>query len=331
MKLDEAVAHFRHAIEDHRLAQAYVLAAPPRGEGIALAERILQLLCCTGARKPCGTCRMCVEIARHASPDILWIEPQSKSRKILIEQIRESQHMIVQTSFAGGWKACVLVCADRIGTEAANAFLKTLEEPPARSLFLLLTENPQFLLPTILSRCQVVTVSADPAGEQDAWGETLARIMSTGESLYAGSSTSAEAMKPVMAFARADEMCRVLKAIRKAAEEAEEKQTDADAETMAEADKDTVEARISARHREMRSGLMRSMLLWHRDILLLVCGAKEDLLHHRGFSELLRKQAGRLTYRNALRNAQTVEKMNRQLEQNVVEVVVVNCGLMRLQ
>ena len=87
---------------------------------------------------------------------MLWIEPESKSRRILIAQVRDIQHRIYKTAFAGGWKACVLVGADRMGMEAANAFLKTLEEPPSTVTIVLLTNDYDAVLPTIASRCQVV-------------------------------------------------------------------------------------------------------------------------------------------------------------------------------
>ena len=154
MTPDSAFALLRNSFEGGRLAQAYVVAAPPRGSGSELALRLLQLIYCESADRPCGECRQCVEVAGYSHPDVLWVEPQKKSRVIAVDQIRAVEQRIYHTSFLGGWKACVLLGADRLSPGAANAFLKTLEEPPGRSIFLLLTDGPQFLLPTILSRCQ---------------------------------------------------------------------------------------------------------------------------------------------------------------------------------
>ena len=81
------------------------------------------------------------------------IEPEKKSRVIAVDAVRALNHRIQTSSFAGGWKVAVIKYADRLNDQAANAFLKTLEEPPARTLLLLLTDAPQSLLPTVVSRC----------------------------------------------------------------------------------------------------------------------------------------------------------------------------------
>ena len=152
MKIDEAYDCFRKSVEADRLAQAYLVIGPPRGAAGVLAERVLQLLFCESTDGPCGRCHGCGAVEAHTTPDVLWVEPQKKSRAISIEQIRDLQGRTFQTSVQGGWKGCVIVAADRMGAGAANAFLKTLEEPPPRSLFLLLSDTPNALLPTIVSR-----------------------------------------------------------------------------------------------------------------------------------------------------------------------------------
>ena len=164
MKVDEALACLDGARQAGRLAQGYVVEGPLRGEGMELAVRLLSLLFCEmseTAGAPCGSCRGCRQVTEHTHPDILWLEPQKKSRQISVEQIRDLQSRMYQTSYGGGWKAGVIVGADRLNIPAGNAFLKVLEEPPGQCLFLLLSEAPQFLLPTILSRCQRLSVGRD--------------------------------------------------------------------------------------------------------------------------------------------------------------------------
>lgn len=88
-------------------------------------------------------------------PDIVYLEPTGRSRVITVDMIREQiVAPMAVTSFAGGWKAAVVMGADRMRAEAANALLKSLEEPTARTLFLLLTDAPDVILPTIISRTQ---------------------------------------------------------------------------------------------------------------------------------------------------------------------------------
>jgi DNA polymerase-3 subunit delta' len=117
-----------------------------------------------------------------AHPDVHVIEPESKSRRIVIEQVRGLEDDLrLRASAAGGRKVGIIRDADRLVAQASNAFLKTLEEPPAESLLLLVSAQPEGLPETILSRCIKVSLLA-PSGageprteEERALGELLAR------------------------------------------------------------------------------------------------------------------------------------------------------------
>src|SRR5205807_4432786 len=87
--------------------------------------------------------------------------PESKSRRIIIEQIRELEHALRLQASDGRRKVAIVVEADRLQTQAANAFLKTLEEPPANSLLLLLSSLPEVLPETIVSRCICIPLAAN--------------------------------------------------------------------------------------------------------------------------------------------------------------------------
>ncbi len=208
MKLEEVFKDMEHSFAAGRFAQAYIIAGRPREEGLALAEMIMGLLFCIDADKPCGHCAACMQVHNKTHPDILVIEPEKKSRIISVAQIREMQNRMLKTSFAGGWKACVLVGADRLGPSSSNAFLKILEEPPPRSVFFLLTDSPQFLLPTIISRCQRVSVAADGEGLDGDLRQRVAEVL-----CRSGGGRS------VSAFAAADGFTSFLKEIKKSIEE----------------------------------------------------------------------------------------------------------------
>ena len=90
-----------------------------------------------------------------ARPDMVVLEPEGRTRTIRVKAMRESLVLpMEETAYAGGWKLGVVKGADRMTTEAANAFLKSLEEPTPKTMYLLLTDNPDECLPTIVSRCQ---------------------------------------------------------------------------------------------------------------------------------------------------------------------------------
>jgi DNA polymerase-3 subunit delta' len=219
----------------------------------------------------------------------------------------------------GEWKSCVIVSADRLQEQASNAFLKTLEEPAGRSLFLLLTDSPQFLLPTIASRCQEVVIGTGQSEAPEPWRSRLLEIMAEEMDFGPG---PAGGGSPLAGLARAARVGRMLREVKDAAETEVEESLSAGAEE----EKDVVEARIAARYREIRSAIMRSLMLWYRDILLLVCKADEGGLRHREFAEVLRRRAAALDCRGALRNVDVVETMHRQMERNLPDATVLGWG-----
>lgn len=137
---DEAFTLLQSAHANHRFAHAYLLTGPTGSGKLPLAKRLSALL--LGEKS-----------ADLQHPDIHVIEPESKSRRILIEQIRDLERNLHMRSLLGGQKIGIIVDADRLQPNAANAFLKTLEEPPGHSFLLLLSSLPDQLLETILSRC----------------------------------------------------------------------------------------------------------------------------------------------------------------------------------
>lgn len=153
MEVSQALALIRAALERGSLAGGYLAVGDLREQGIAFAEGVLAMLFPEAAKA--GTLR--------SHPDVAWLEPQGKSRTIKVQRGKTDTgpgmrdgivEPMAATAFSGGWKAGVIVAADRMQPEAANAFLKTLEEPPERTVFLLLTDQPDSILPTIVSRTQ---------------------------------------------------------------------------------------------------------------------------------------------------------------------------------
>ena len=175
-----ALDGLKQGYEAGRLAHAYLVVGSPRGNALAFAESFLQFLFCREKNRPCGKCPECGRVKRHEHPDVLWLQPETKSRKIDIEQIREElTPRISRTSYGGGWKVGVILYADRLTEGAANAFLKTLEEPPGSSLLLLVTNSVQHLLPTIVSRCQRIVLSAGQE-EEGHWQAALLDVLRRG-------------------------------------------------------------------------------------------------------------------------------------------------------
>jgi len=156
-----ARAHLPHALLIHEA---------PGGGGEWLASWAAQLVLCRNpGAAPCGACPGCARVRARQHPDLAWVSPQEDSRQIRIEQVRELAAELALTSHGGGYKVGIITPADALNRFAANALLKTLEEPPARTLLVLVATQPSRLPATILSRCQRLTVRAPQRAQSLRW------------------------------------------------------------------------------------------------------------------------------------------------------------------
>ncbi|AAQ00862.1 MULTISPECIES: DNA polymerase III subunit gamma/tau [Prochlorococcus] len=152
---DSIVATLKQALISNRIAPAYLFCGP-RGTGKTSSARILaRSLNCQQSEKPtiapCCQCNLCKEIGKGTALDIIEIDAASNTG---VDNIRE---LIERSQFApvqARWKVYVIDECHMLSTAAFNALLKTLEEPPSQTVFVLATTDPQRLLQTILSRCQ---------------------------------------------------------------------------------------------------------------------------------------------------------------------------------
>jgi DNA polymerase-3 subunit delta' len=157
-----------------RLPQA-ILIAGPRGVGKrALAELLARALLC-GRRNPdgtaCGQCPDCRQAAAGSHPDLVRVgpDPESKSGEIAIDAIRGLTERAYLTSGPAAHRPVLIDPADRLNTAAANALLKTLEEPAPAVLLCLIAEQPGRLPATIRSRCQQIRIGLPPRVQAIAW------------------------------------------------------------------------------------------------------------------------------------------------------------------
>ena len=160
----------RTGLRAGRLPHALLIHESPGAGGEWLAGWAAQLvLCAHPDRAPCGSCSGCRRAAAGTHPDLTWVRPTEDSRQIRIEQVRDLAAELALTSHAGGYKVGIFAPADSLNRFAANALLKTLEEPPARTLLVLVATQPSRLPPTVLSRCQRITLRAPKRAESIAW------------------------------------------------------------------------------------------------------------------------------------------------------------------
>ncbi len=159
----------RSSVKSDRVTHAYLFTGPAGSNKTLAAYALAQAILCpkgpTGPRGgDCGACDVCRRIMRKKHPDVRYFAPEGAGG-YLVDQIRDIAADTVLAPIQANKKVYILDRVDLLGVQAANAFLKTLEEPPADVVLILLGRTRESVLPTILSRCQVVPFRHIPATE----------------------------------------------------------------------------------------------------------------------------------------------------------------------
>ena len=152
-----AVALLRRSLAEGRVGHAYLITGSPQVGKTTLAQtfaRALNCVCSEADERPCDACRSCRLVSAGNHPDVQLIEPDGVYLKI--DQIRALQRQVALSPLEGRWKVYILREMERATAEAANALLKTLEEPPSHAVLLLTASEAEALLPTVVSRCQAI-------------------------------------------------------------------------------------------------------------------------------------------------------------------------------
>lgn len=158
----------RAAFAAGRLAHGLLIHEDPGAGGLELARWIAKLVTCRdAARAPCGECQECRWVEADQHPDVTRLSPVEESKQILIQAVRDLVADLSLTAHGKGYKVAIITPADAMTHGTANALLKTLEEPSAQTVLMLVTSQPSRLLPTIRSRCTGLRV-VGPSREEAA-------------------------------------------------------------------------------------------------------------------------------------------------------------------
>lgn len=153
---EQTVTHLKRAIAADKVGHAYLFQGPDGSGKKLLAETFAKALLCEAEEKdtqPCGVCSACRRAAGHNHPDIIYVTHE-KPALITVDEIRQQVVGDVAVKpYEGKYKVYIIEDAEKMNAAAQNTLLKTLEEPPAYAVILLLTVNAQALLETIRSRC----------------------------------------------------------------------------------------------------------------------------------------------------------------------------------
>jgi DNA polymerase-3 subunit delta' len=150
---DRAIGLLRRALDRDKVHHAYLFTGP---DGIGKKKTALEMAKALNCLQPgteggCDSCTSCLKIEKKCHPDLVHLKPEKT--QITINQIRDLEEQLAYPPFGNRYRLILLDKASELNVWAANAFLKTLEEPPAGNIFVLLVNDPGELLPTLVSRC----------------------------------------------------------------------------------------------------------------------------------------------------------------------------------
>jgi DNA polymerase-3 subunit delta' len=326
----------QRSLERNRLGHAYLFTGGSLEELELVARTLAKTLNCQSPPRraennlpldSCDACDSCHRIDELNHPDILWIRPESKSRIITIDQMRELMQTVNLKPTVAEFKVAVVVCADRLNVQAANAFLKTLEEPPAKSILILLTTEPQRILETILSRCLRLNFAGEAArfkSEHVQWLASFSEEAAKSERSLLGRYR----LLGLVLKKLAEQKAEIDKAL--TARSPLERYDELDPK-MREKLEDELAAGIEAEYRRQRADLIALLQWWLRDVWLQSLALGKEMVSFADLISAAQTVAQRISPAEALENLQVVDRLQRQLNSNVQEALALEVGLLKLK
>jgi DNA polymerase-3 subunit delta' len=337
----QGVALLQRSLERGRLGHAYLFTGHELTELEALARTLAKTLNCENPRVVgyqavdcCDECRACGQINHDVHPDVFWVRPESKTRVIKIDQITRREKspprvlldVVTMKPTEGDYKVCIVSAADRMNEAAANSFLKTLEEPPANCVLILLSAEPQRLLDTILSRCLRLKFEA---GGKKLDATRLEWLQEFGE-------VAAQPQKSLLG--RYCLLDALVSRLTKMKEEIEttltekspgEKYDDVEKSLSDQWEKELTGA-IESEYRLQRGEYLGALQTWLRDVWLRTLAVDDALLLLPQLASTA-AVARRISTAQAMENLRVLEQTQRLLHTNVQEALALEVGLLKLQ
>jgi DNA polymerase-3 subunit delta' len=178
--VSEVLTRLRAARAAGRLPPALLLTSPAGLGAEQLASWIAALVLCESqSDAPCGVCPSCVLLRADNHPDAYVVRLLEDAQQIKVDQIRELIEALSLSSYRGGFKVALIEDAEAMNVNGANAFLKTLEEPPGDTMLILVAKPSHRLPATVASRCQRVSLRVPPRAQALAWLEARAPHVSS--------------------------------------------------------------------------------------------------------------------------------------------------------
>lgn len=323
---DHLIAALERSLRQNQLAHAYLLVGPPQVGKTTLAFQMAQAVNCLENDRPCGRCRQCQRVERGLHADVQVIAPDRDERtgrlhtEIGIDQVRALERTAALGPYEGRCRVFIVEGAERMSLDAANALLKTLEEPPPQVVLILICRNPRMLPLTVLSRCQIVRFR--PLAEGEFVAALGQRGVATGEArllarICQGRLGLAMEGEGGQVIEQRNQALDLLRGVREKGAEAL-----------------FVGVEPMGRDRPRAELILEAWRLWYRDLLWLKAGAPEDGVVNSDCLPELHRQVAVYSMEEILRDMETLREIWQALQSNVsprlgLEVALMTIGLDR--
>lgn len=303
---EDIVKHFKSSIELGKLSHAYILNGEKGSGKKTLAAVVAKSLQCeTGEPDPCGVCKSCLQAESGNQPDIIWVTHE-KPNVISVDEIRtQIINDISLKPYSSRYKIYIVPDAQLMNPQAQNAILKTLEEPPEYGIIMLLTNNVDKFLPTIISRCIVLNFRpveplymVEYLVNQIGLDQEKARFCTDFAQGNLGKAVRL-AISPDYNELQ-EESLRLLRRI-----------SDMDMDEIIQA------VRNMGKYKLDVTDYIDIMTMWFRDILMVKIANSPNKLIFKDEFSVMKKQASRVSYEGLEEILQALEKLKIRLEANV--------------
>lgn len=298
--------HFKNAIKLNKISHAYILNGEQgMGKKTMANAFALTLMCEEGGEEPCMNCHACRQAMSFNHPDIRYVT-HDKPGVISVEEVRQQINSDVQIKpYSSKYKIYIIDEAEKMNTAAQNAILKTIEEPPAYVVILLLTSNKDMLLSTILSRC--VTMEFKPVRrdilinylvEKEKLPDYRAREVADFAGGNIGKAINMAGSDDFMQMK--DDVVRLMKNVRK----------------MTAADISDAVQEIGT-YKDRLSEYLDMVLMWYRDVLMYKASGDESRIVYKDNIDIIREQAKIASYSGIEKVLREIDSLKGKLKINV--------------
>lgn len=317
---EQMITHFKNAVSQDKVSHAYIINGPDASGKMMLAEAFATALQCEKkGTEGCMECHSCKQAASHNQPDIIYISHE-KPNTISVNDIRKQMNRDIGVRpYSSPYKVYIVDEAEKLNQQAQNALLKTIEEPPAYAVILLLTTNADLFLPTILSRCIRMDLKPVPNDKIKEYLMKNYQIPDYQADVCAAFSQGNVGRAAKLAVSEyfnelKDSAVQLMKRIK-----------DIDVYEMSEAVKQISEYKLSV------NDYFDIMMIWYRDVLMYKATMDINGLIFKEQAYDIKKQASRSSYHGIQEILDALEKAKIRLNANVNFDIVIELLLLKMK